>query len=1148
MLRDQAMAPAPLEILVRDIRKLRTRLTGPDRSDRELLESFLAHNDPRGFETLVARHGPMVLRVCRRVLGNAHDAEDAFQATFLLLAQQGTSIQKKGSLASWLHGVAHRIATTARRAAARRHKHELRRGMRQGPSSGSAETAGGAALCELQLALDEEVQALPAVYRETFVLCALEQRSCGEVAVALGLRDGTVRVRLSRARKLLERGLARRGIALTAALTATALTANGARAALPPALVSSTALAALHLATSPDLTAGLVSPTVAALVHGGTKPMVLSIIKTAALVLLSATLVAASLSLAAVRHARPSKPAAQSLVKGQRTDCHGDPLPAEALARLGTVRLRHSARITALDFSPDGKRIVSCGSDGIRVWKAASGQEMASVSPGAGGWLGGATLTSDGKAVVSTESGPNQFKVRLRDSATLKLLREFDFDRPDLLYRVSADGKFLATIPNGSDTTIELWDIASGKPVRRWQGHTRRIWAVQFTADGKTLLTAAEDKAIRFWEVPTGRQVREITRYPDIVGVLVSSPKGALLATVGMTEVHPRGVGLVGPSGSWPRQKCVRIWDVGAGKEVRRLTLSEKGGFGGVDDVAFAPNGKTLATSGPDTMVRFWDVSTGRELRQVTLGGYLGILRFSPGGDTLAVVEADKAIQLIDVARAKVTHAFGGLHSPFAIAVARDGRTVATPAGPGIVQFWDAMTGRERGQLKGHTGVPVLLGSSADGRTLLTRDFAGVVRYWDWQTGRLRHQFNPSRRRCWVFAVSPDGRAAAAMVDEDKEALALLEVASGKERHRLKGHGGRAGGSVFSPDGRSLVVWYLDRTARVWDVGSGRQVRQFRLAPQAWPGLPPGIGAFPHYPAAVSADGRLLACAGPKENRPCVTLYEVATGKEVRVLDNLPGHISALAVSRDGRMLAAGRPQHDPSVYLIEVATGQQRHVLRGHKGAILAMAFALDGRRLISTNEDTTALVWDLTGKLGAGGSWGKPLTPGVLEAAWTDLAVEDAGRAYKALRRLVSAPQEAIPYLSNYLRPVAVVPKTRLDRLITDLDNDEFAVRQQASDQLAMLGAAALPACRKALEGRPSLEARRRLEKLLQSQTRERWSPGLDRLRQMRALEALELMEAEGARQLLEKLAGGMPGAWLTEQAKDALQRRAGSARLTP
>jgi RNA polymerase sigma factor (sigma-70 family) len=239
------MAKAQLGPAVRYLRGL--AIHSQDRADSDLLSTFLSDNDQPAFAALMRRHGPMVLAVCRRALGNEADADDAFQATFLVLARRAASIRNRESLAGWLHGVAHRMAHKSRRAADRRRKHEAR----SLPAS-PAKPEWAAAWREVQALLDAEIACLPAIYREPFVLCCLESQSCAEVARKLGHKEGTVWSRVARARKLLQQRLGGRGITLTSALAAVAI-ANDVTAAVPPELASATVRAAARIGTGPLL-------------------------------------------------------------------------------------------------------------------------------------------------------------------------------------------------------------------------------------------------------------------------------------------------------------------------------------------------------------------------------------------------------------------------------------------------------------------------------------------------------------------------------------------------------------------------------------------------------------------------------------------------------------------------------------------------------------------------------------------------------------------------------------------------------------------------------------------------------------------------------------------------------------------------------
>ena len=257
-------------------------------TDAELLRQFVARQDQDAFAALVRRHGPMVWRVCRAVLGHEQEAEDAFQAAFLVLARKAASLRNGQALAGWLHSVAVHVARRARRGAARRRAREERaRGLPR-PAA-----VAEAAWRDLQTALDEEVQRLPEQLRVAFVLCFLEGRAQADVARELGCRPGTVSARLCRARQLLLGRLSRRGVSLSAGLTAVVLSRSAARAALPRPLTATTVRAALACAAAHGDLAGVTSTDIAALVREGVPTMVSTKLKVVAALTLFAGLLAA---------------------------------------------------------------------------------------------------------------------------------------------------------------------------------------------------------------------------------------------------------------------------------------------------------------------------------------------------------------------------------------------------------------------------------------------------------------------------------------------------------------------------------------------------------------------------------------------------------------------------------------------------------------------------------------------------------------------------------------------------------------------------------------------------------------------------------------------------------------------------------------
>jgi RNA polymerase sigma factor (sigma-70 family) len=268
------MATSQMSEVVQYLRRAVLVRDGSDLTDGQLLERFRARRDESAFRALVRRHGPMVLGVCRRVLRHEHDAEDAFQATFLVLVRKAAALAAPELLGPWLHGVAHRTALKARAAALRRHGRE-----KQVLALPEPEAAAPERRSELLPLLDEELSRLPDKYRATIVLCDLEAHTRQEAARRLGVPEGTVAGRLARARALLAKRLGRHGVVLSAGALAALLAPRTASAALVAATVHVAGLFSAESATA----AGLIPARVVALMEGVSKPMILSKLKLATL-------------------------------------------------------------------------------------------------------------------------------------------------------------------------------------------------------------------------------------------------------------------------------------------------------------------------------------------------------------------------------------------------------------------------------------------------------------------------------------------------------------------------------------------------------------------------------------------------------------------------------------------------------------------------------------------------------------------------------------------------------------------------------------------------------------------------------------------------------------------------------------------------
>jgi hypothetical protein len=336
--------------------------------------------------------------------------------------------------------------------------------------------------------------------------------------------------------------------------------------------------------------------------------------------------------------------------------------------------------------------------------------------------------------------------------------------------------------------------------------------------------------------------------------------------------------------------------------------------------------------------------------------------------------------------------------------------------------------------------------------------------------------------------------------------LHIWDVASAKEIRRINVPLGLHVSSIaFSPDGRVLATEYPDHTVDLWEVASGKE--RTRLNKAAAPALnPPGAGGMVMVGGGFGGFGGFMGPAAP----------------------------TTLAFTPDGRTLAVRGP--DWSVRFWDVAGRTQLGQLQGHEGNITSLTLADDGKALATGSADTTVLLWDVTRFRPAAKPDPGRLTPQDLDALWDELH-GDAAKAYKAMQRLAVAPGQAAEFLGRRLRPVEAVGAKKLERLLADLESDRFRTREQAAQELEKLGDLAVPALQKALEGEPSLETRRRVEKLLDKLTG--LSLTRDQVRLVRAVEVLEGLSTAEARQVLTALGRGAAGALLTREAQAALGR---------
>jgi RNA polymerase sigma factor (sigma-70 family) len=1119
--------------LLQHIHRLATSTAVVETTDRELLRRFTCDRDDQAFAALVHRHGPMVWSACRRTLACASDAEDVLQATFLLLARKAANLRDHDAVGGWLYGVAYRLALRVRSEAAVRAAREALALPRL-----SHDPIAEISLRETQQLFDEALFHLPEKCRAVVQLCCLEGLTQDEAARRLGCSLSTLKRRLEQGRTRLRKQLARRGLTLCAALLAARVTPCSG-AAVPADLTTTVLRAAAG---------GPVAARVARLARQGAPFLAGKLWGAAALVLSLVAAVAGTAALARPRvtevpakeanSAASTPPASADEKPPARVDLFDDPLPDGAVARIGTTRFRHGDFIPSLAFSRDGKWVLSYSLDSLHVWDTATGRELRRLSAEPGKRFGWADFSADGKLAATTQFDTDGFvnpgPITLWDVITGKKVGALGKGVYSPVC-FSPDGRLVAV--SSYEQVVETWDIRARKKLASWQAHEGRNNApsLAFTGDSKVLMTAGRDKAVCFWEAETGKKIRRIEGVVNTRDSLALSADGKRIVSV---EHKASPANVIG--GETPLSR-IQILDAASGKVLRQLQTPERklpfGQVNAVRHVCLSPDGKTVAGVAAEGAVYLWNIDTGKELNRIKTFAPSS-LAFMPDGKTMAVATWGHVVHLYDIATGKELPRGWGLRLPArSIGMTPDGRTLAT-ANNDSIQLWDCATGKRRQHFEGHEGLVTTVHLSADGRRLLSAGADGTVRVWDMATGKLLAKvalaLGGEYPGVHALACSPDGKRLVVLshVARPGTPLRLLDMTTGKILGQIDAGKHSIRGAGFLPDGRSLVVWTGDRKARVWDVTTGKATREveYTEAVRSRPGpVPvPGQGleeAF--FTAAVSPDGRLIAFGTDKD---MIAVHELDSGTEICRVEKLPRGVGCLAFSPDGRTLAWGSSA-DPRGHLLEIATGKERHAFTGHEGGIVSLAYSADGKTLVSGGNDTTLLVWDI-------GVPGSAMYAREINARWNDL-LGDAAIAYQVVRKLAASPGPVVEFLGRQIKPVAPIDEKRVAGLIAALDSDDFQTRQRAETELETLGDLAGPACRKALAGRPSVEAYRRLERLRKKQFAAARNLSAQRVRLVRAVEVLERAGTDEARKLLATLAKGAAGALVTEQARAALGR---------
>ena len=582
-----------------------------------------------------------------------------------------------------------------------------------------------------------------------------------------------------------------------------------------------------------------------------------------------------------------------------------------------------------------------------------SGQQAELVLPiGHTDWVNAVCYTPDGKYIVTAS---NDNTAKLWEIKTGKEIRTFAGHTSRLTSAtISNDGKYLLT--GSADSTARLWDINTGNNLKVFRRDSSWVNAVAFSPDGKIVLLGSGDfyskgsmpmmrvdnTAILF-DVASGKELRRFSGHNDDVNAVAFSPDGKYVLT--------------GSGDMWSKintDNSARLWDSSSGKEIKSfIGHSDK-----IFSVAFSPDGKFILTGSKDATAKLWDVSSGKEIRTITeKDGYITSVAFSPNGNYFATGSAviytmnmksysGSEVKLWETSSGKFIRSYKGNPSCItSVTFSKDGKTLLSGGYDGAARMWDAATAQEIKILRGYSLRVNAVSVSSDGRYLLvgsgqmlTKEH--TLKLWDLNTGKELRNFEGKIGMISSVCFSSDGKYGVSG-SWDKNAR-LWEVNTGKELMVLSGHTDRINAVAISADGKYILTGSEDKSAKLWDFTTGKPIQNFTDNDR-------GIEAV-----AFSPDSKYAFTLGKS-----ICMWDVSNGKLVKTFEDIL--MMSFAVSPDGKKLITGSMGYDGTVGLWDIEKGTQIKKIICQKNSIQSIAFSPDGKSFITGSYDRTIKQWDI-------------------------------------------------------------------------------------------------------------------------------------------------------------------------------------------